>query len=128
MTRYADQKTGTSLAARQPENAFTDVYLFAARCSATTCVATNVGGPSPKNPTIPQPARYTWDGAEWVEVVSWQWDCLTRDGGPVEWNPARSQVTYLPQPDGSLKGIWHTDIYSGACQGTVEMPVAAAAV
>ena len=32
---------------------------------------------------------------------------------------------FKKQPDGSLRGIWHTDIASGACRGSVVMPVAA---
>ena len=43
-------------------------------------------------------------------------------------DPARVQVTggdVQPQPDGSLRGTWHTDISEGPCRGTVLMPVAA---
>jgi hypothetical protein len=35
---------------------------------------------------------------------------------------------YTPQPDGSLRGTWQTNIYSGPCYGTVVMDVASFAV
>ena len=38
---------------------------------------------------------------------------------------AHADVTYTPQLDGSLSGTMHTDILSGACQGTVEMHMTA---
>jgi hypothetical protein len=124
VTRFDDQKTGSSIAASQQESASTDVYDFVTSCSTSTCVATIVGGPAPKNPTIPQPPRYSWDGTKWVEIFNWQWDCLRPDG-TTEWNPARSEGVYRIQPDGSLIGQSHTDIWSGTCQGTVDLPVAA---
>jgi hypothetical protein len=44
----------------------------------------------------------------------------------IEWDPARADVRYTPQPDGSLSGTMHTDILSGrACQGTLEMNMTA---
>ena len=54
LLRYAGEKTGTSLAARQPEPDFSDVYTFVTDCSRG-CVATAVDGPRPANPTLPLP-------------------------------------------------------------------------
>jgi hypothetical protein len=128
LVRYAAQKTGTSLAARQPEPTFSDDYDFVTTCSATACVATVSGGPKPKIPTLPQPPEYTWDGSKWLHIYDWQWDCYMGEGVPKQWNPARSWAFYTPQPDGSLRGTWQTNIYSGPCYGTVVMDVAAFAV
>ena len=47
LLRYASGKTGTSLAARQPEPDFSDIYTFVTDCSRGTCVATVVDGPRP---------------------------------------------------------------------------------
>jgi hypothetical protein len=43
----------------------------------------------------------------------------------IQWNPARADVRYTPQPDGSLSGTMHTEILSGACQGTLDMNMTA---
>jgi hypothetical protein len=43
----------------------------------------------------------------------------------IQWNPAHSTVRYAPQPDGSLSGVMHTEILSGACQGTIDMDMRA---
>ncbi len=43
----------------------------------------------------------------------------------IQWNPAHAEVRYTPQDDGSLSGTMHTEIVSGACQGTVEMNMTA---
>jgi hypothetical protein len=126
LVRYAAQKTGTSLAARQPEPTFSDDYLFVTQCSATECVATVVNGPKPKNPTLPQPPQYSWDGSRWVHVYDWQWDCYMGEGVPKAWAPAHSVAYYTPQADGkSLRGVWRTDIDGGPCDGDVVMDVAA---
>ena len=45
--------------------------------------------------------------------------------GAIQWNPARGDVRYTPQLDGSLSGSMHTEILNGACQGTVEMQMMA---
>ena len=124
LVRYAVDKSGTSVAAGQAEPTFSADYVFATSCSAK-CVATATDGPTPKNPTLPQPSHYTWDGAKWVEVFEFQWDCYMGEGVPKVWAPAKSWAFYAPQPGGSLHGTWHTDIYSGPCRGTVAMPVAA---
>ena len=125
LVRYAADKTGTSMAARQPEPDFSDEYVFVTSCSASTCVATVTEGPRPKNPTLPLPPQYTWKGNQWVHIYDWQWDCFMGEGVPKEWSPARSSAFYVPQSDGSLRGTWQTDIFSGACRGTVIMQVAA---
>ncbi|BBX42502.1 hypothetical protein [Mycobacterium simiae] len=125
LVRYAANKTGTSMAAGQAEPTFSADYVFVTSCSAGTCVATATNGPVPKNPTLPQPSHYAWDGTRWVERFDFQWDCYRGEGIPKIWAPAQSWAFYRPQPDGSLRGTWHTDIASGPCRGTVEMPVAA---
>jgi len=125
MVTYASQKGGTSVAARQPEADFSAVYTFVTSCPGGRCVATAVQGPAPTNPTVPHPQRYTWDGTQWTFVYDWKWDCHRGDGLPKEWVPARSWAFYAPQPDGSLRGMWHTDIEGGVCRGSVIMPVAA---
>ncbi|WP_448505901.1 Rv2253 family sensor-like surface protein [Mycolicibacterium thermoresistibile] len=125
MVSYASQKDGTSVAARQPEHDFSATYTFVTSCPGGVCVATAVQGPEPQNPSIPRPQRYTWDGSQWTFVYDWQWDCYRGDGVAKEWSPARSWASYTPQPDGSLRGMWHTDIAAGVCRGSVIMPVAA---
>jgi opacity protein-like surface antigen len=123
---YASQKAGTSRAARQPEPDFSAVFTFATACSTAACYATVVDGPAPTNLTIPQPTRYTWDGAKWALTYDWQWECFQGEGMPRMYSPATSWVTYTPQPDGTLSGTWYTDINDGPCRGNVLMPVAAA--
>jgi hypothetical protein len=125
LVRYAAGKSGTSVAATQTEPTFSADYVFTTACSSGTCVATATNGPTPKNPTLPQPSRYTWDGAKWVEHFDFQWDCYRGEGAQKVWAPARSWAFYTPQADGSLRGVWHTDIIGGPCGGSVEMPVAA---
>jgi hypothetical protein len=125
LVRNASGKTGTSLAASQWEPDFSDEYVFATDCRTGTCIATVVDGPQPKNPTLPQPPRYTWDGEKWVHIYNWQWDCYQGDGVPKVWAPARSIAFYAPMSDGSLRGSWRTDIQGGPCNGFVEMAVAA---
>ncbi|MCB0938264.1 MAG: hypothetical protein KDB55_19965 [Mycobacterium sp.] len=125
MLTYASQKAGTSPASRQTENDFSAVFTLSTSCSVTTCVATVVDGPRPGNQTIPWPARFSWNGSEWVTSYEWLWDCLVGGAGEKQWARAASWTFYKPQPDGSLKGAWHTDISEGACRGSVVMPVAA---
>lgn len=125
---YASQKAGTSPATRQPETDFGALFTLATTCSFDRCVATVVDGPPPGNPTVPTPARYTWNGTGWATSYDWLWDC-TVGGGPAgtqkHWAKATSFALYAPQTDGSLRGTWHTDISEGPCRGTVLMPVAA---
>ncbi len=125
LVRYAVNKSGTSVAASQADSTFSADYVFVTACSSGQCVATANDGPTPKNPTLPQPSRYAWDGTRWVEHFDFQWDCYMGEGVPKVWAPARSWAFYTPQSDGSLRGTWHTDINSGPCRGSVEMPVAA---
>ena len=115
LVRYAVSKSGTSVAATQAEPTFSADYVFTTACASGKCVATATNGPTPKNPTLPQPSHYTWDGAKWVERFDFQWDCYMGEGAAKVWAPARSWAFYAPQRDGSLRGIWHTDISSGPC-------------
>ena len=125
MVTYASQKVGTSPANRQPEADFGATFVLSMTCSGGRCVATVVEGPRPSNPTVPQPTRYTWTGSEWATNYEWLWDCLLEDVGRKQWARATSWAFYAPQPDGSLRGSWHTDIAEGPCRGSVIMPVAA---
>lgn len=125
MVTYASQKAGTSPATRQKENDFGATFAVSTTCSTAACVATVVDGPAPSNPTVPQPTRYTWNGSEWATSYDWLWDCFLGDGYQKQWSPATSWAFYAPQPDGSLRGTWHTDISQGPCRGSVVMPVAA---
>ncbi|MGV0717477.1 hypothetical protein ABQE93_18945 [Mycolicibacterium sp. XJ662] len=122
---FASDKIGTSVAASQAEPDFSAEYVLSTDCSSGLCVATVVDGPAPSNPTIPQPVRYTWDGSRWHYSYNWQWECFRGDGLPRQYAPAQSRVFYAPDIDGSLFGTWRTNILSGACRGTVTMPVAA---
>lgn len=125
LKRFAATKTGTSLAARQSEPDFSDVYRFVSDCAGGDCVATVVDGPAPANPTLPQPPRYLWDGNSWVHHYDWEWDCWQGEGVAKVWAPASSVAYYTPQPDGTLRGTWTTEIFSGPCEGTVTMRVEA---
>jgi hypothetical protein len=124
VTFYVNQNTGTSIAATRPEGEYTDNYTFTSSCEGGPCVATIIAGPAPRNPTVPQPVQFTWDGSSWASTTDFQWDCL-RDDGSIEWNPASSEVSYTPNADGSLSGRWHNDIASGLCQGTVDITMRA---
>lgn len=121
---FASSKSGTSIAARQPEPDFSGQYTFTTSCSGG-CVATASDGPAPSNPTVPQPTRYTWDGRQWVFSYNWQWECFRGADVPTEYAQARSLVFYSPTLDGSMFGTWRTEILEGLCKGTVVMPVAA---
>ncbi len=125
MTTLASQKAGTSAASRQREADFGGRFTLATQCSVRSCVATVVDGPKPGNPTIPWPARYTWNGSAWTTSYEWMWDCLLDTSGQKSWARATSWAYYEPQPNGSLKGTWHTDIAEGPCRGNVVMPVVA---
>jgi hypothetical protein len=124
ITFIVGPKSGTSMAAGQPEGQYTDTYGFQSTCTSGKCIATITSGPAPRNPTVPQPVQFTWDGSSWTQVSDFQWDCMM-DDGTIQWNPARADVRYTPQPDGSLSGTMHTEILSGACQGTVDMHMTA---
>jgi hypothetical protein len=124
ITFIVGPKSGTSMAAGQPEGQYTETYGFQSSCTSGKCTATIISGPPPRNPTVPQPVQFTWDGSSWIQTSDFQWDCIL-DDGTVQWNPARADVRYTPQPDGSLSGTMHTEISSGPCQGTVEMNMTA---
>jgi hypothetical protein len=124
ITFMVGPKSGTSMAVGDPEVQHTDTYGFRSSCTNGTCVATIVSGPPPSNPTVPQPVQFTWDGSSWVQHSDFQWDCMMPDTS-IQWNPAHSDVRYTPQPDGSLAGTMHTNILSGACQGTIDMDMRA---
>ncbi|OBI94747.1 hypothetical protein A5660_11610 [Mycobacterium alsense] len=124
ITFMVGPKSGTSMAVGDPEVQHTDTYGLRSSCSGGKCVATIVSGPPPSNPTVPQPVQFTWDGSSWKQVSDFQWDCMMPDTS-IQWNPAHSEVRYTPQPDGSLAGVMHTEILSGACQGTIDMDMRA---
>ncbi len=124
ITFMVGPKSGTSMAVGDPEVQHTDTYGIRSNCSGGKCVATIVSGPPPTNPTVPQPVQFTWDGSSWVQHSDFQWDCMMPDTS-IQWNPAHADVRYTPQPDGSLAGTMHTDILSGACQGTIDMDMRA---
>jgi hypothetical protein len=124
ITFIVGPKSGTSVAAGQPEAQYTDTYTFRSNCTSGKCTAMIIGGPPPRNPTVRQPVEFTWDGSSWTQVSDFQWDCMMPDA-TIQWNPARADVRYTPQPDGTLSGTMHTEILSGACQGTLDMNMTA---
>jgi hypothetical protein len=125
ITFIVGPKSGTSWASTQPEGQYTETYGFRSSCTDGKCTATIISGPPPRNPTVPQPIQFTWDGSSWTQVSDFRWDCILPDEVTVEWSPARADVRYTPQPDGTLSGTMHTEIASGQCQGTVEMHMTA---
>ena len=126
ITFHTDQKSGTSSAATQPETPYTATYTFATDCSSGKCVASVVDSPTPKD-NVAQSVSFDWTGSQWTRSSSWKWDCLLPDK-TVTYDPAYSLTNYVPQPDGTLSGTFQTTISEGACQGTVSIPVTAAAV
>ncbi len=124
MVLEANAKSGTSVAAGQPEFAHRTTAVLSSGCSAGSCVATVTNPAPPKNESMPRTVEFTWNGAQWVREMTWQWDCLLPDGS-VEYDPARSITVYTPGQYGILTGVFHTDIASGACKGNVDMPVSA---
>jgi hypothetical protein len=124
ITFIVGPKSGTSMAVGDPEGQYTNTYVFSSSCTSGKCTATIISGPPPRNPTVPQPVQFTWDGSSWTQVSDFQWDCMMPDA-TIQWNPARAEVRYTPQPNGSLSGTMHTEIFSGACQGTVDMNMTA---
>ncbi|BBX73104.1 hypothetical protein H7H78_02620 [Mycobacterium shinjukuense] len=124
LTLSANAKTGTSMAAGQPEYAHRTSVSISSSCSAGVCVARVTDPPPPKNESMPRSIEFTWNGSQWVREMSWQWDCLLPDG-TIEYDPAKSITVYTPGQYGILTGVFHTDIASGACKGNVDMPVSA---
>jgi hypothetical protein len=124
LTLSANAKSGTSVAAAQPEAAHRGSYSISSSCSAGVCTATVNDPPPPKNESMPRTIEFTWNGSQWVREMTWQWDCLLPDG-TIENDPAKSITVYTPGQYGILTGVFHTDISSGACKGNVDMPVSA---
>ncbi len=124
ITFHTDQKSGTSIAASQPETPYTASYKITTDCSSGACIASVVDGPTPKD-NVAQSTTFEWTGSQWSRSNSWRWDCGLPDG-TITYDPANSVTTYTPQPDGSLAGTFTTTIASGACQGTVTIPLTAA--
>jgi hypothetical protein len=124
ITFIVGPKEGNSIAAGQSEVQYTDTYGFRSSCTRGACTATIISGPPPRNPTVPQPVQFTWDGSSWTQVSDFQWDCMMPDA-TIQWSPARADVRYTPQPDGTLTGTMHTEILSGPCQGTLDIHMTA---
>ena len=123
VTFHTDQKTGTSVAARQSEEAYTAWYRFGTDCSSGACIASVLEGPAPKD-NASKNTTFDWTGSQWSRTDGWRWDCLLPDR-TITFDPASSVTTYNPQPDGSLTGTFSTNIGSGACEGTVYIPLTA---
>jgi hypothetical protein len=79
ITFIVGPKGGTSIAAGQSEVQYTDTYTFSLTCATGKCIATIIGGPPPRNPTVPQPVQFTWDGSSWTQASDFQWDCMMPD-------------------------------------------------
>jgi hypothetical protein len=126
VTFHTDQKSGTSVAATQAEAPYTASYMFTTDCSAGECVASTIDGPTPKD-NVSRSTKFDWTGSDWSQSTSWNWDCLLPDG-TITFDPANSVTNYVPQPDGSLTGTFHTTISSGVCQGIVSIPLTAVRV
>lgn len=124
MVAYSTQRAGTSPASGLYEADTTAPFTINTDCSAQVCVAIAVG-PRPANPTVPNPLRYVWTGSNWTASYDWVYSCPLGDGYHPSRSAATSWVFYDPQPDGSLKGSWHTDIAEGPCRGSIVTPVAA---
>lgn len=124
MVLGANAKSGTSIAAGQNEFAHRTSVSITSSCIAGVCTATVTNPPPPKNDSMPKSIEFTWNGAQWVREMTWNWDCLLPDG-TVEYDPAKSITVYTPGQYGILTGVFHTDIASGTCQGNVDMPVSA---
>jgi hypothetical protein len=124
ITFIVGPKEGTSIAAGQSEVQYTDTYGFRSNCDRGECIATIISGPPPRNPTVPQPVQFTWDGSSWTQVSDFQWDCMMPDT-TIQWSAARADVRYTPQPDGTLAGTMHTEILTGPCEGTLDIHMTA---
>lgn len=124
LTLSANAKSGTSIAASQPEPARRTSVTISSTCSTGICIATVKDPPPPKNDSMPTSIEFTWNGAQWVRQFEWNWDCLLPDGS-TEYDPAKSISVYTPDQHGTLTGLFHTEIFSGACVGNVDMPLSA---
>lgn len=123
VTFHTDQKSGTSIAAKQAEEAYSAWYRFGTDCSAGPCQASVIDGPNPKD-NVSSSTKFDWNGNQWSHTTSWRWDCLLSDG-TITYDAASSVTTYTPQPDGSITGTFATNIGGGACSGTVYIPITA---
>jgi hypothetical protein len=126
ITFHTDQKSGSSMAAGQSEEAYSVTYRFGTDCSTGACQAAVLDGPGAKDNVV-QSVKFDWTGTQWSHTNSWRWDCLLPDD-TITFDPARSVTTYSPQSDGTLTGTFATNIGSGACQGTVYIPLTAVPV
>src|SRR5262249_17827728 len=124
ITFMVGPKSGTSMAVGGPHVQHSGTYGFRSSCANGKCTATIVSGLPTSTPTVPQPVQFTWDGSSWTQVSDFQWDCMMPDT-TIQWSPARSNVRYTPQANGTLAGVMHTDILSGPCQGWIEMDMTA---
>jgi hypothetical protein len=122
LTVSADAKTGTSPAVRGSEYAQRGSYSLSSNCNTGVCVARVDNAPAPKSQYLPRGGQYTWNGSQWVQQANWNFACQLPNGA-IESDPARSITAYTPGARGALNGRFHTDILSGACRGTVDMPV-----
>jgi hypothetical protein len=127
LTISADAKTGTSPVVRGPEYAQRGSYTFSSNCATGVCIAQVDSAPAPKNQYMPRGGQYTWNGSQWVQQTNWNFACQLPNGA-IESDPARSVTAYAPGAKGALNGRFHTDIVSGACKGSVDMPVTATPV
>ncbi len=123
ITFHTDRKSGTSAAAEQSEEPYTAWYRFATDCSSGSCSASVLDGPSPKD-NVSAETDFEWTGSQWSRTNSWRWDCLLPDR-TLTFDSASSVTTYTPRPDGSLAGMFATNIGAGACEGTVYIPLTA---
>src|ERR1700761_2741178 len=67
VTFAANQKTGTSAAARLPEAAQWAKYSFTSSCSTGSCVAKVSDAPASTSLYAQQSGPYTWNGSQWTE-------------------------------------------------------------
>lgn len=124
LTLATNAKSGTSMAASQPEFAHRTKVSISSNCSAGVCIARVDNAPPPKNESMPRAIEFTWNGSQWIRGMTWTWDCLLPDG-TIEYAPATSITVYTPGQYGILTGVFHSDISTGACKGNVDIPVSA---
>ena len=60
------QRTGPASRPAKPEYAHRASYSITSKCSAGVCVATVNDPPPPKNQSMPQSVKFTWNGSQWV--------------------------------------------------------------
>ena len=99
ITFIVGPKSGTSMAAGQPEVQYTDTYGFRSSCTSGKCTATIISGPPPRNPTVPEPVQFTWDGSSWTQVSDFQWDCMMPERACAR--PRSGMIAYAEEEPGS---------------------------